>query len=470
VNASTLTEDEIVSLQDIFQESYNTLSFKNCDNLFRTVTAVQLRIGPTGSTYPNRQLQETSGSETFGNATESAIQSTSFEVIGSCRGCAGGTFELFDDSFRRRLKTGASQHYDSQMTLQAYKRQMRESDAVCVCPEGVQPGDGQGVTAAEFASVFYSLVDLAVANGQISSIAVARGNVIREGQFSSQPVDCSSDVQQFRSDVSTGLTVDVSTLTEEEIVALQGIFQDCYNGLAFSNCDNLFRTVAAVQLKIVPSIYPNCRLQETFGDTAESAVQATVFEVTGDCRDCPVTPSGTLNLIDDSFRRRLKTGASPHYDSQMAMPAFNRQMQASDDGCFCPEDVQPGDDQGVTTEEFETICFAAVDQAVASGQASSVVSSGSRVIEGQQVPCGQTVEMFQSVWVTDFGTDVRALSLEDQELLKDTVQQSYNDASFSVCDGDFRLVTEVVFLDNGGRRLQEGDLFTAGMCCKPMLC
>lgn len=78
--------------------------------------------------------------------------------------------------------------------------------------------------------------------------------------------------------------------------------------------------------------------------------------------------------------------------------------------------------------------------------------------------------MFQSVWVTDFGTDVRALSLEDQELLKDTVQQSYNDASFSVCDGDFRLVTEVVFLDNGGRRLQEGDLFTAGMCCKPMLC
>ena len=79
-------------------------------------------------------------------------------------------------------------------------------------------------------------------------------------------------------------------------------------------------------------------------DTRDSP---TVFVVTGKCRECPVTASGSFNLFDDGFRRRALQCSSmkPSHMTQ-------RQLQTGSSGCLCPPGKEPGEEPGPTAEEF----------------------------------------------------------------------------------------------------------------------
>ena len=176
--------------------------------------------------------------------------------------------------------------------------------------------------------------------------------------------------------------------------------------MTFRSCDGYFRALEEVNLRIgrPEQIFPNRRLQEedqldfsTFNTTnstnatnatvignttntttedfyqVETYVGSTLFSVTGNCRDCPVSEAGYFNvslevltlwpcfvhailtlfalqIFDDAFRRRTLSETWQVEDDGLL-----RRHLLSSNQCFCPVGVDPKPMQAPTAKEFEEV-------------------------------------------------------------------------------------------------------------------
>jgi hypothetical protein len=255
---------------------------------------------------------------------------------------------------------------------------------------------------------------------------------------------CSSNVQTFKTEVFVDLKVDLTTLTPEEIVYLEGIFMTSYNQLSYQFCDKFFRTVEQVTLSLGQSydIFPIRRLQEVTTDVnapAEAAsaaanstsavaiapdVGSTVFLVTGQCRNCLPDDSGTFSLFDDVHRNQSHAVV-------LTSRGVTRRLQGSSPPsdtakCKCPAQVAP---VGPTADEFVKVFTEEIELATLSGNVTSVQETGTRAEEGERVTCGDDVQTFRTSIQLDFDESVNSLTTDEIAALEDSIQDSYNGMS-----------------------------------------
>lgn len=167
-------------------------------------------------------------------------------------------------------------------------------------------------------------------------------------------------------------------------------------------------------------------------------VGATLFSITGSCRNCPVSTSGTFNLFDDTFRRALLS--SPSKRQSRSTDSLGDQLQIGD-SCVCPVGREPEVDQGPSASEFESVFIEELaeleEERKEEGKPSSVAVTATSIAEGHEVDCSPDVREFQSATYTDLGVDPANLSAEERKILEDSFIRAYNSLSFSACDGYF---------------------------------
>jgi hypothetical protein len=163
------------------------------------------------------------------------------------------------------------------------------------------------VAGAVSTALIFSHLLVATVSAMSFNIVSSRVDDVMEGQ---DVEECSSNVQTFRTEVFTDLTMNLTTLKPEEIDSLEDIFMTSYDQLSYQVCDSFFCLVANATLSVgqTNNIFPNWRLQEgTADDSATvtsmgtSDIGATVFTVTGQCRNCLQNGPGTFGLFDDTF-------------------------------------------------------------------------------------------------------------------------------------------------------------------------
>ena len=156
--------------------------------------------------------------------------------------------------------------------------------------------------------------------------------------------------------------------------------------------------------------------------TAEIASESdlALYRVVGECRDCPVTDSGTFSLFDDSFRRALteqEAFISTWGNTQM------RQLQRQASGCLCPINTVP-EPADISTDEFLVEYDIAVTRL---GQAGTLVNvAGVSDIES----CDSAVTEVSGVYEIFFSGDTSELSDEDQEA---NIIDAFNSLRTDVC-------------------------------------
>jgi len=174
---------------------------------------------------------------------ETRLGSTLFTITGICRDCPvtmAGSFNLFDDSFRRRRSLLPNKPI-------VIRRQLTNDSSIdsnaCVCPVGAQPSIENGVSSLDFEAAFIDELKELSEESKTESIAVTATSVT-EGQ----EVECGPDVATFDAATYVDLGVDPATLTRDEISVLKASFVSAYNSLSFASCDGFFRIAAQVEI------------------------------------------------------------------------------------------------------------------------------------------------------------------------------------------------------------------------------
>ncbi|CAB9500136.1 expressed unknown protein [Seminavis robusta] len=204
-------------------------------------------------------------------------------------------------------------------------------------------------------------------------------------------VNCSSDIQVFTSFLNVTLlqkwyngTTSTSTSTSTNTTrskssksipvqsplsdqahthasVLESTLQTIYNALSVQQCDSYFRQVLNVSMLGTNQVHTSSTHQVNatrtvvggpggFGilsnNTREntqannnnssnlpvSTANSALFQVTGVCRGCRVTPTGSFNLFDDGFR--LALGLFPFLDNNATTNATNHTLFTPGQ-CFC---------------------------------------------------------------------------------------------------------------------------------------
>jgi hypothetical protein len=114
-----------------------------------------------------------------------------------------------------------------------------------------------------------------------------------------------------------------------------------------------------------------------------------------------VSESGSFSLFDDAFRRR-------RLDSKERVPTFPRSLQQPENICVCPAGIQPGEKDGPTSESFQVIFNARVEEEKEDGALEGIELSVDNLIEGQEVNCSADVQVFKTNVIMDV-----SLSLEE---------------------------------------------------------
>ncbi|CAB9526004.1 unknown protein [Seminavis robusta] len=270
-NFQTIPEQDRNVLEQSFTSLYNQLSFQSCDPFFRNVLAAKLELN-TDAVLVRRQLQEqinlnaSSVNTTFMNGTNSTQTHTEtpithnlndtmpegvarattgavFEVTGRCRGCPVsdvGSFELFDDTFRRQRSLRFDRQHGAP-ALAALHRNLQGNTLSCVCPTDVNQIDD--FSKQDFLDYFNTDVVQLQEDGVLQ--AVTGVEKLQEGQ----DVDCEGEKRTFTTTVFVDISVNLEEIGAQEKLLLEDTFRTSYNGLAFSVCDSYFRTVVGASLE-----------------------------------------------------------------------------------------------------------------------------------------------------------------------------------------------------------------------------
>lgn len=132
---------------------YNTISEENCDSFFRRISNLTM-IGMSGMaggmemdsniTSVNRMggmgrlLQQNFTVGTINTTDDVSLVRMSYEVVGTCRGCAltqAGSFDLYDEAFRRLLRGRT-------LVEERSTRQLTDEED-CQCVNGALPLEPQ---------------------------------------------------------------------------------------------------------------------------------------------------------------------------------------------------------------------------------------------------------------------------------------------------------------------------------------
>lgn len=476
VTLEELRQEEKALLEHMFLHTYNEMSFQACDSHFRTVLDVSLETIKRPQELDRQVMYESRANSTFvnstwpssnswnssalnftlplNNATEGHtifISTNVFQVRGSCRNCvvpASGSFTLFDDPHRRHRSLATRNGLPKFPNNRAKDLLLLNDDNMCVCPAGVSPGQqNDKLSAEEFRAVFNDQVLKESVNSALDESVTVSVEVLAEGE----EVECNATQQLFTTEVFSDLRLNLSSLTREETRLLEKTFQRTYNNLAFSICDGNFRAVDSVKLRIGQPglVFGPRRLQEgnftvSFGNTSVDNITATavplkdrhtttstIFSITGSCRNCQVSQSGTFNLFDDTFRRSL------------VQTQRQQTFQSLPDTCICPVGIGPGPGQGPSVLQFETDFIGNLETLSEEGTTTSVETTATGVTEAAKVTCTPEVQEFSSATFADIGLDPSDLSPEEKSALEASYRNAYNDLSFWSCDEHFRVVADV---------------------------
>lgn len=158
---------------------YNTITTQSCDANFRkmgnlTIVSVEvLGSNSNSEADPKRFLQS---NQSFVSETFPAVNmSLTYHVQGRCRNCPvapGGSFQLYDDVFRRRLGIQSS------LVKILNVRELQEDESIafaddCFCREGLEPVQPQAPGVQECIDAMNIKFDnLAVTDGLFQNISM----------------------------------------------------------------------------------------------------------------------------------------------------------------------------------------------------------------------------------------------------------------------------------------------------------
>jgi len=191
-----LESDEIFALETGFSDTYNQFLSEGCDEYFRGIESVRLIPGIT-----RRRLQGTATGSATGSSQAVNLQNrvpSVYLVKGKCRNCPisrGGTFNMFDDAFRRMLLQGdeetlrsffESSQLEAQTAsefvsnLKGFKsggasggKQQRELQLLeedCTCPLGASPEGPDAPSSSEFTESYNQKIVELKNQGAVRSI------------------------------------------------------------------------------------------------------------------------------------------------------------------------------------------------------------------------------------------------------------------------------------------------------------
>jgi hypothetical protein len=485
---------ETRAIEDSFIRAYNTLSFATCDPSFRSVTNARLDLAYSDRKQKANEELSRDFSRYFPPASAAAPSPftkggvVAFNISGSCRNCLisdNVTSILFGNVFpmRARRLTASRQprvaseesHLKKSLKQRIFSldfsdivlRRQLQQDYTCFCPtqSGTGIEDGMTLTQDAFlASLNMELTKLQEA-GILGAVGVGVVQAVEEGQR----VTCGETIVSFGSKVFSNLQVNVSSFTIEEARAIEEAFQETYNGLAYQSCDAYFRTVAKVELQVVPDettevdgvlrgrrlveiLRERNRLLSSENSNAASnstnnrnELASTLFTVTGSCRDCPVTESGTFNLFDDdAIRRRELVVGKTHHIATIGKPKIRKLQQIGEgSSCICPFGVDPVIGAGPNSQDFEMTFNGKIADLQDDGEVTSILANSTNVVEGQSVLCNGEPRLFKSFVNADVGVDPSKLSEQTIETLEKIFQDTYNSLTFQACDDFFRVVSSV---------------------------
>ena len=429
-NVTTLSVDEQDRIIASFTEAYNNLNFMFCDSInWRRILAVELDLP-----FVRRREQEDEFEE-FGQA-EGDENLVRLLVDVECRDCTTETTMFSSSSLANNESSIELPSVTSMplLSLLANRETFDDSANECYC-SSTFPFQGRAPTASEFRTV----LDDGIL--ELEEIGNADDLEIIKEVIEVKSVECSEEVSQFTATVFVGLQGDLTRVTDDEKRVLETTFQDQYNEISFSRCDSFFRQLLDVTL--VPASVQTGdarRLEDAQGNSTKTK-QATLplfvdnvtstevaseddlalYRVIGECRDCPVTDSGTFALFDDSFRRALteqEVFVSAGGNTQM-----RRQLQRQASGCLCPINTVP-EPAAISTAEF----LVEYDNTVTRlGQTGTLVNvAGVSDIES----CDSAVTEVSGVYEIFFSGDTGELSDEEQEAL---IVDAFNSLRTDVC-------------------------------------
>lgn len=144
---------EEMTLMGGLQRVYNTIAETSCDSFFRRISNLtMIGMGPMQMMHVDSNTSETTsvnrgGGRMLQNSTGNINRTTSgdvplfrmtYEVVGTCRGCAlteSGSFDLYDEAFRRLLRRRT-------LFEESSTRQLLEEED-CQCVDGALPLEPQ---------------------------------------------------------------------------------------------------------------------------------------------------------------------------------------------------------------------------------------------------------------------------------------------------------------------------------------
>eukprot|EP00543_Licmophora_paradoxa_P003147 CAMPEP_0202455470 /NCGR_PEP_ID=MMETSP1360-20130828/12997_1 /ASSEMBLY_ACC=CAM_ASM_000848 /TAXON_ID=515479 /ORGANISM="Licmophora paradoxa, Strain CCMP2313" /LENGTH=873 /DNA_ID=CAMNT_0049075061 /DNA_START=128 /DNA_END=2749 /DNA_ORIENTATION=- len=369
---SNIQPEEVTLLQDVFINSYNTLTFTLCDSLFRSIkstsfvlqAARRMRVvsNELDEEYANEALDPYDSSAAKGGkrrrAEERVTVDYQADVNGTCLRCSSDT-TIFDSSRgrRRNLRLSYPDENVFEVEEKPQHRRLMELFGQFTPPPFPIPGTGMcrcspeaaiqtragptraGPSADEFTAAYDESVGALSASGELPNIA----GIINVEEL--EVVDCPSDIQILTSTLFVGFGVGENSPTGEDVTQLEGSFGSSYNEATNSRCDEQFRTVSSTSFTVQafrrrllgspseeniedPSNYVGgAKIHRLLDERVTVDYQA---DVNGTCSRC----SSSTTLFDDSRgRRRLSSSGS-----SFSRRSMSRRMQTSGDSCFCPAD------------------------------------------------------------------------------------------------------------------------------------
>lgn len=341
------------TLEDAFQESYNTLRKKFCDNDSRQVMDVTLD-------------QESLVIKSYN------VFSLRFIVDVGCDRCDSLDTNLFEpepniNRRQRELHDGGAEESNSSLesrNLRSFKRPWNairggggasppspnpitsfsppspspiktavtipRVDEEC-CPTN---GERRAPYASEFADAFGSTYKVI----RVGSRALQQ-DPIQEivAVIEVTDIGCDEPLEEFETEVDVELLGNPEDVLDSEVFALEASFKSTFNDFANTICDPLFRTVTDVSATL-EDILDERYLEQGEGERKLQRRRRRSrfkYRVKGRCRGCK---SSARLFAQGSSERRLEM-------------KFDRQLQYvyDDDSCFCAVGAEP---RGILEDDF----------------------------------------------------------------------------------------------------------------------
>ena len=132
-------------------------------------------------------------------------------------------------------------------------------------------------------------------------------------------------------------------LGDDEQLGLTTVMKNVYNELAEQTCDSYFRRIQSI------SLLKRRRRMQQHADNSTSTNGGMIYQykVIGTCRNCPVSPSGSMVLFDAGFRRQL----SQEQSRKLSFSGETETTSNTDD-CQCVEGQLPDKPKAPRSSDF----------------------------------------------------------------------------------------------------------------------